>query len=77
MTKKTIVDARADSEGDITHVKFKGNKNFTSVDRTIPIADRGEIENVHVVRRQGAKIHLRTNPDRSKGNNLDTMAGDD
>lgn len=76
MTKKTIVDARADSEGDITHVKFDGNTNFTSIDRAIPIADRGEIDNAHVVRRQGAKIHLRTNPDGAKGNNLDTMAGD-
>ena len=77
MTKKTIIDARADSDGDITHVKFDGNTNFTSVDRAIPIADRGDIDNAHVVRRQGAKTHLRTNPDGAKGNNLDTMAGDD
>ena len=77
MTKKTIVDARADSDGDITHVKFKGNTNFTSVDRAIPIADRGDIDNAHVVRRDNAKTHLRTNPDGAKGNNLDTMAADD
>ena len=76
MTNKTIVDARADSDGDITHVKFKGNCNFTSVERAIPIADRGDIDNAHVVRRQGAKIHLRTNPDGVKGNNLDTMVND-
>ena len=76
MTKKTIVNAKADKSGDITHVKFRGNTNYTSVDRAIPIAERGEIENAHVVRRQGAKTHLRTNPDCAKGNNLDTMAGD-
>ena len=40
------------------------------------MADRGEIENTHVVRRSNAKIHLRTNADGAKGNNLDTMAGD-
>ena len=75
MTKK-IVDARADKDGDITHVKFAGNERFTSVDRAIPMADRGDIENAHVVRRTGAKTHLRTNPDARKGNNLDDMAGD-
>ena len=76
MSKKTIVEARADSEGDITHVKFDGNTNFISVDRVIPIADRGDIENAHVVRAIDKKVHLRTNPDSKKGNNLDTMAGD-
>ena len=77
MTKKRIVDARADSEGDITHVKFRGNTNFTPVDTAMRMADRGEIANAHTVRRENAKPHLRTNPDGSKGNNLDTMAGDD
>jgi len=77
MTKRRIVDARADSEGDITHVLFDGNSRYTSVDGAIPMADRGEIENTHVVRRDGAKTHLRTNPDGRKGNNLDHMAGDD
>lgn len=76
MSKKVIVDAKADKDGDITHVKFKGNQNYTPVETAIPIADRGEIENTHVVRRSGAKTHLRTNPDSTKGNNLDTMAGD-
>lgn len=76
MPKKVIVDAKADSDGDITHVKFKGNQNFTSVETAIPMADRGEIEKTHVVRRSGAKTHLRTNADGAKGNNLDTMAGD-
>lgn len=74
--KRKIVDARADSDGDITHVKFKGNQRFTPVEQAIPMADRGEIEDVHVVRRQGAKTHLRTDPDGRKSNNLDDMAGD-
>lgn len=74
--KKKIVDARADSEGDITHVLFKGNSRFTSVKTAIPMADRDEIENTHVVRASDKKVHLRTNPDGRKRNNLDDMAGD-
>ncbi len=73
--KKVIVDARAGSDGDITHVKFRGNQKFTSVSTAIPIAERGEIENAHVVHSRVAKTHLRTNRDKSECNNLDTMAG--
>ncbi len=46
MTKKKIIDARGDEDGDITHVKFEGNSGFTSVERAIPMAKRGEIEDV-------------------------------
>ncbi len=74
--KRHIIDARADSEGDITHVKFEGNARFTSVDQAIPMADRDEIDNAHVVRRRNARVHLRTNPNRKKSDNLDDMAGD-
>ena len=74
--KKVIVDARADSEGDITHVRFKGNQRFTPVKQAIPMADRGEIKDVHVVRAPDKKVHLRTKPDGKKSNNLDDMAGD-
>lgn len=77
MAKKRIVDARADKDGDITHVRFRGNANFTPVEKAIPMADRGEIADTHVVRRDGAKTHLRTDPDRTRKNNLDDMAGDD
>ena len=74
--KRRIVDARADSEGDITHVLFEGNSRFTSVETAIPMANRGEIENTHVVRARDKKVHLRTDPDGRKSNNLDDMAGD-
>jgi hypothetical protein len=75
--KKRIVDARADSEGDISHVRFAGNRTFTPVGAAIRLADQGKIENAHSVRRRGAKTHLRTNPDSRERNNLDYMAGDD
>ncbi len=76
MSVRKIVDARADSKGNISHVKLQGNQNFTSVERAIPMADRGYIANAHVVRRAGAVTHLRTNPDARRANNLDDMAGD-
>ena len=75
-TKKVIVDARADDEGDITYVRFRGNAQFTSVEKAMGMADRDEIENAHTVRRHNAKPHLRTNPDGKQRNNLDYMAGD-
>ena len=77
MTKKKIVDARGDEDGDITHVKFQGNSSFTPVKKAIPMAERGEIENVHVSKTGADKKYLRTNPNSSEQDNLDTMVGDD
>ena len=74
--KRKIIDAKADADGDISHVLFEGNQRFTSVGRAIPIADRGEIENTHVVRARDKKTHLRTNPNSLSSDNLDDMAGD-
>jgi len=74
--KKRVVDAKADSEGDITHVRIDGNKTWTSVKTAMNMADAGKLENAHSVRARDKKPHLRTNPDRTKGNNLDTWAGD-
>jgi hypothetical protein len=74
--KRKILDAKADAKGNITHVKLDGNSNFTSVEVAIPMADRGEIENTHVVRASDKKTHLRTDPDGKRNNNLDDMAGD-
>jgi hypothetical protein len=73
---RRIVDARADTKGNISHVRLDGNQRFTPVAQAIPMARRGEIADTHVVERRGAVTHLRTNPDRSSCNNLDTMAGD-
>ena len=74
--KKRVIDARADADGDITQVRLEGNKRWTSVERAMKMADAGKLENAHTVHSNRAKDHLRTNPDRSKGNNLDTWAGD-
>jgi hypothetical protein len=73
---RRVVDARADSAGNITHVRIEGNQRFTGLGTAMGMADRGELSNVHSVRREGAKPHLRTNPDGRTANNLDTWAGD-
>ncbi|WP_031555933.1 DUF3892 domain-containing protein [Parvularcula oceani] len=74
--QRKVVGARADSEGDITHVRLEGNQRFTSIKKAMELADRGELSNAHSVRRGNAKPHLRTNPDSRTRNNLDHMAGD-
>lgn len=77
MPKKKIVDARGDKDGDITHVKFQGNSNFTAVETAIPMAERGEIADVHVSKTGAGKKYLRTDPNSTEQDNLDTMVGDD
>jgi Protein of unknown function (DUF3892) len=72
---RKVVVARADKEGDITHVKLDGNTNFTSVEKAMELGDRGEIKNAHTVRRKNTKPHLRTSHDKKKSNNLDDMPG--
>lgn len=74
---KKVVDAKQDSKGNITGVKLSGNSTYTSLATAMKMADNGQIENAHSVRpKTGTKHHLRTNPDKHKGNNLDEMAQD-
>lgn len=74
--KKKVVDARADSDGDINAVRFVGNTSFTSIDKAVDMADRGLIENAHAVHPSSGKPYLRSNPNDKKADNLDEMAGD-
>lgn len=78
MSRK-VTGARADDNGNITHVQIQGNSRMTPLDQAMNMADRGELSNVHSVRPPtgGAKPHLRTNPDNRGTNNLDHWAGDD
>ena len=73
--KKEIIDARADSKGNITKVRFKGNSSFTNLETAMRMVERGQVEGAHVVEREGAKKHLRTNPNHLRKDNLDDMAG--
>jgi hypothetical protein len=56
------VDARADSEGGITHVRLQGNANFTPVKQAIEMADRGELKNARAVHPRSGRPYLRSNP---------------
>ncbi|MCX8905891.1 DUF3892 domain-containing protein [Vibrio parahaemolyticus] len=57
MTKK-IIDAKQDSKGNITQVRFEGNSGFTSLDTAMRMADRGQIENAHTVRAKDKSLTL-------------------
>lgn len=73
MTKKSIIEARADSKGNITAVKIQGNHGFTPLETAIRMTMKGKIDAV-VVTPRVAKIHIRTRPDDTTENNLDEMA---
>jgi len=72
--KKKIVDAQQDPGGNISAVKFEGNKNFTPVKKAIEMAEMDKIINVHAVHKKDGDKYLRSNPDNKKRNNLDDMA---
>ena len=75
--QRKIVDARTEPNGNISHVLLDGNSRFIPATQAIPMAERGDIADTHVVNRRGAVPHLRTNADGRTCNNLDHMAGDD
>lgn len=75
--KKKVIDAKVDSQGNVSSVRLSGNKTFTPLRTAINMADRGEIQNAHAVHpKRSIKDYLRTNPDSDKTNNLDEMAKD-
>ncbi|NNN70888.1 DUF3892 domain-containing protein [Vibrio sp. 3-2(1)] len=71
---KTIVDAKCDSKGNITSVKFAGNLTYTPLETAIRIADNGGIANAHAVHPNSSNPYLRSNPDKNQANNLESMA---
>ena len=73
---KKVVDAQADSDGDITAIRLEGNTTFTPLDTAIRMAERGQIENAHVAHTGAGRAYLRTNPNGKEKDNLDYLAGD-
>jgi Protein of unknown function (DUF3892) len=71
---KKVVDAKADSKGNITAVRIEGNKSFTAIETAIKIAERGQLSNVTAVHPKNKSAYLRSTPDSKKSNNLDEMA---
>ena len=78
MSKKVIVDAKGDSDGDTVSVLFKGNSTYTPVETAIDMAKKDQIENAHVSHtgRGVDKEYLRTNPNGVECDNLDHMVED-
>jgi hypothetical protein len=75
-SKKSVVDAKADSKGNITAVRLSGNKTFTPLETAIRMADNGSLSNAHAVHKSDGSSYLRSNPDGKLNNNLDSMAED-
>jgi len=53
--KRTIIDAKADSDGNITHVKLEDNKTFTPYKKALEMARKGEIDVVYVKKNKNKK----------------------
>jgi ABC-type amino acid transport substrate-binding protein len=70
--KKKIENAKADENGNIKAVKFKGNETYTPIETAIRMTENGQVDAVVVNRRNGDK-YLRTRPDNQIQNNLDDM----
>ncbi|MDD4168669.1 MAG: DUF3892 domain-containing protein [Desulfotomaculaceae bacterium] len=66
-----IERVKRNSEGDITDVMF--NNNIYSIDEAIMMAKEGKIEGVNVAKSRTGKEYLRSNPDDSENNNLDSL----
>lgn len=73
---KKVVDAKADSKGNISAVQLQGNSGFTPIETAIRMAQRGQLTNAHAVQHPKGGHYLRSNPDGEIGNNLDALAGD-
>ena len=73
MALRRIVSVREDEKGRNIAFRFQGNAHYTPLRSAIKLAEKGLIENAHVVKR-GRRKHLRSNPDQDEGNNLDEMA---
>lgn len=71
---KKVVNAEKDSKGNITSVRLSGNKTNTDIKAAIRMAEKGQIDNAHPVKKRDGSSYLRTNPDNKKRNNLDDMA---
>lgn len=55
---RKVIDARADSNGNITQVKVEGNQRFTPIEQAINMAKRGELSNAHAVHKQDGSSYL-------------------
>ena len=74
-SKRKIVDAKADSKGNISAVKLSGNSNFTSINTAKRMTRNGQIDAVYVKATRKTDDHIRQRPNNIECDNLDDMAG--
>jgi hypothetical protein len=73
---KKVKDAGLGPDGTISSVTLAGNKNPTPIETAIRMAERGQLEGVHVVTKRDGSKYLRGNPDKTEKNNLLELAKD-
>jgi hypothetical protein len=67
-----IIKVRKNPEGDITDVMLE-NGNVYSINEAITMAKDGLIEGVNVGQAKSGREYLRSNPNGSKNDNLDSL----
>lgn len=71
MQKMKIEKVKKNAEGDITDVMINGN--VYNIDQAVIMARDGVIEGVNVAKSRNGREYLRSNPDGSQANNLDSL----
>lgn len=66
-----IEKVKKNAAGDITDVVINGN--VYSIDEAVMLAKDGKIEGVNVAKARSGREYLRSNPDGSEANNLDSL----
>jgi predicted homoserine dehydrogenase-like protein len=69
--KSTIIKVKKNSSGDITAVML-GDESVHSIEEAIDMAKNGYIESVNVGKAKNGREYLRSNPNGTEGDNLDT-----
>lgn len=70
--KSKIIKVKKNQDGDITDVMLE-NGNIYSVDEAIMMTRDGLIQGVNVGKARNGREYLRSNPNDSEGDNLDSM----
>lgn len=71
---KKIIDAREDKNGNIGAIRFEGNTNFTKLDKAIEMTKAKRVDGANVSTSKNGNEYIRTNPNGSVKDNLDTLA---
>lgn len=64
---------RKDSDGDITHIKFKNRERMTPLDQAINMTKERKTKGIRVNKTKQGREYLQDIPDKSKKDNLDNL----